>query len=292
MGKYAVKSDYTIIAKVADSVDDENYKIGDVVAVQDDNGKHLVNIVAVVNDLNRQSVFQILHKATNEELENEKFNGAKEQKAIRLCNEHIKTLKLDMSLKKVYVNNDSTKIIFYFTSNNRVDFRDLVKKLAGEFSRTRIEMRQITEREEVAMLGGVGICGRVCCCSSFLEDFGQVAIKMAKNQNIALNPNKVNGFCGKLLCCLGYENKDYIEALKNMPKVGEVVNLPDGLKGVVHFNHLIKKLVRVEIQSDEEKFIKDYTLEELAQCNDNLPKGYEIIKCECADCIVKKNDNI
>ncbi len=280
MSKYLIKSPYTILVKVAQAGDNEEYRVGDSVIIEDDNGKHIVKVVKSCERINAEPLYTILHKATQQELDNEKNNQVKIDKAFKLCNDCIDKMKLNMKLKKVYANNDASKILFYFTSSTRVDFRELVKKLASEFARTRIEMRQITEREEVAMFGGVGQCGRVCCCADFLEDFGQVAIKMAKNQNIALNPNKVNGFCGKLLCCLGYENQDYIEAMQVMPKVGQVLNLPDGAKGVVHFNHLIKKIVRVEVQDNDEMIIKDFTLEELAQCNDDLPKGYEIIDCD------------
>ena len=223
------------------------------------------------------------------DLQTIKNNEEKCEKAQMLCNQYVKELKLDMRLKKVYSNLDASKIIFYFTSGDRVDFRELVKKLASDFAKTRIEMRQVNEREEVAMLGGLGACGRVCCCASHLENFGDVSIKMAKNQNIALNPSKVNGYCGKLLCCLGYENEDYVEALKVMPKIGQILNLPEGEKGVVYFNHLISKIVRVEVEIEDAKILKDYSLQELAEYNDFLPKNYEV--CDCENCKCLKNDN-
>ncbi len=289
MAKYLVKSDYTILGKVAQGQDNEMYKVNDEVLIEDANGVHFVKIIAILSDTKKDSEYKIIRKATNQDLENKKRNEKKIEQATKVCNDNIKKLNLQMNLKKVYANYDASKIIFYFTADDRVDFRELVKKLATNFAKTRIEMRQITEREEVAMLGGVGLCGRICCCASFLEDFGQVTIKMAKNQNIALNPNKVNGFCGKLLCCLGYENNDYIEALSIMPKIGDVVNLPDGTCGVVHYNHLIKKIVRVEIKDEDESIYKEFTLEELAQFNDKFPKGYEIINFE-DNCNVIKND--
>lgn len=286
MKKIAIKSDYTILVKFAGAQDDFQCKNGDDIIVEDANGQHLVKVIMNSIPDARECAFQVVRIANANDLKNQDKNKGKAEHAKKLCNKYIEKFGLAMRLKKVYINCDGAKILFYFTADRRVDFRELVKSLATDFARTRIEMRQITEREEVAMMGGVGACGRPCCCSQFLDDFGQVSIKMAKNQGIALNPNKVNGYCGKLLCCLAYENNDYIEVLKVMPKVGESVNLPNGGSGVVYFNHLIKKIVRVETILEDEKIYQDFTLEELAQCNDSMPKGYEIFdyKCECEKC--------
>lgn len=275
----AIQSDYTILTKYAECADYPDINVGEQVIVEDSNGQHLVTVTLDNALTNKPCEFKFVRLANKQDLDFQSLNEAKIVKAKKLCNAFIDELKLDMRLKKVYVNVDASKIIFYFTASGRIDFRELVKKLASSFSQTRIEMRQINEREEVALLGGMGPCGRPCCCASFLDDFGEVSIKMAKNQNIALNPSKVNGYCGKLLCCLGYENEDYVMALKIMPKIGQVVNLPDGEKGVVHFNHLIKKTVRVEVVIDDTKILKDYTLEELANCNDDIPKGFEVSDC-------------
>ena len=288
MKKIAIKSNYTILLKFAETEEDMTFEVGEKIIVEDYNGRHLVEVVINEVDQNKNCDFKIIRKADENDLKAVKQNEEKCEKAQMLCNQYVNELNLDMRLKKVYSNLDASKIIFYFTSSGRVDFRELVKRLAGDYARTRIEMRQINEREEVAMLGGLGACGRVCCCASHLENFGDVSIKMAKNQNIALNPSKVNGYCGKLLCCLGYENEDYIEALKVMPKVGQVLSLPDGEKGVVYFNHLISKIVRVEVEIDDAKILKDYSLQELAECNDFLPKNYEI--CDCENCQCPKND--
>lgn len=295
MKKIAIKSDYTILVKFAEAEDDFECKNGDDIVVEDGNGEHLVKVFIADFDLDRECTFRVMRKADEKDLENAEKNKEKAGRAKQVCDRLIDKLGLEMRLKKVYVNCDASKILFYFTAENRIDFRELVKKLASEFSHTRIEMRQITEREEVALLGGLGACGRPCCCATFLDDFGQVTIKMAKNQSIALNPNKVNGYCGKLLCCLAYENNDYIEALKIMPKVGTQLNLPDGDVGVVYFNHLIKKMVRVEVTLEDGKIYRDYSLEELAQCNDSLPKGYEIYDCKCncgrCCCSGRKDEN-
>ena len=284
MKNIGVKSAYTLWVKGVQVPDDCEIKVGDKVIIEDNNGIHLVNVVAVDLKEYKDNGMKFLRKAEDADIKNAQKNVSKCDYARKLCNKYIQELALDMQLKKVYVNNDASKIIFYFTAEARVDFRELVKRLANAFARTRIEMRQISEREEVALMGGVGACGQVCCCTKFLEDFGQVSIKMAKNQSIALNPTKINGYCGKLLCCLAYENNDYLEAMKTMPKVGTEVKLPDGTQGIVHYNHLIKKIVRVQVQNNEDIVLKEFTLEELSQCNENLESALK-------ECPLAHNDD-
>ncbi len=270
MNKVGVKSSYTLWVKPIEVPQGCQIKVGDKLLVEDDNGKHLVETVVLGLQDSKTSDLKFIKVADEHDIKSQIKNISKLKYAQTLCNKHIQELALDMQLKKVYVNFDASKVIFYFTSDTRVDFRELVKRLASALARTRIEMRQISEREEVALMGGVGACGRICCCTSFLEDFGKVSIKMAKNQGIALNPNKINGYCGKLLCCLGYENSAYLEAMKTMPKVGSQVMLPDGSQGIVHYNHLIKKIVRVKVQEGDAFAIKDCALEELLKCNDSI----------------------
>ena len=177
----------------------------------------------------------VLRPATPEDKRRAKENAEKEQRAMRVCQEKIAAHKLDMKLVDVEYTFDNSKILFYFTADGRVDFRDLVKDLASVF-RTRIELRQIGVRDEAKMLGGLGICGRPFCCSQFLSDFQPVSIKMAKEQGLSLNPTKISGACGRLMCCLSYEENAYEYLNSIMPMVGSTVRTPDGLGTVLEVN--------------------------------------------------------
>lgn len=188
-------------------------------------------------------------------------NGIESQRAFELATEKIIEHGLEMKLVDVEYTFDRNKIIFYFTAEGRVDFRDLVKDLASVF-RTRIELRQIGVRDEAKMLGGIGPCGRMLCCSTFLGDFEPVSIKMAKDQNLSLNPSKISGLCGRLMCCLKYENDEYEAAREQMPDVGETVITPDGPGRVIGMNILERSL---QIELSEQQRILDYTLNELLQ---------------------------
>ncbi|MCK0473605.1 stage 0 sporulation family protein [Halalkalibacter sp. APA_J-10(15)] len=181
------------------------------------------------------------------------------RKAFLVCSEKINEHQLDMKLVDVEYTFDRNKVLFYFTADGRIDFRELVKDLASVF-RTRIELRQIGVRDEAKMLGGIGPCGRVLCCSSFLGDFEPVSIKMAKDQNLSLNPAKISGLCGRLMCCLKYENDIYEEAKKMLPDVGKIIRTPHG-KGKVTGLNLLEHLVQVELADGEG--IVEFTLEEL-----------------------------
>jgi cell fate regulator YaaT (PSP1 superfamily) len=173
----------------------------------------------------------------------------KKEKAIKLCQEKVDKHGLVMKLIDVEYTFDNSKIVFYFTADGRVDFRELVKDLAGVF-KMRIELRQIGVRDEAKMLGGIGSCGRALCCHSWLADFEPVSIKMAKVQNLSLNPTKISGICGRLMCCLKYENDIYMEFRKGMPEVGEKVKTPDGLGKVVDTN-LLERIVKVRLFVDD-----------------------------------------
>ena len=173
----------------------------------------------------------------------------KEKEAYEICLEKIKEHHLDMTLTDVEYKFDNSKIVFYFTADGRVDFRDLVKDLAAIY-KTRIELRQIGVRDEVKRIGGNGVCGRELCCCTFLSDFETVSIKMAKEQNMSLNPTKISGNCGRLMCCLKYENDVYEEKLKNLPNIGSIVKTEDG-EGEVDSIETLKERVRVKIKDNE-----------------------------------------
>lgn len=187
----------------------------------------------------------ILRRATPEDEQRARENAEKEQRAMQVCQEKIAAHKLDMKLVDVEYTFDNSKILFYFTADGRVDFRNLVKDLASVF-RTRIELRQIGVRDEAKMLGGLGICGRPFCCSQFLGDFQPVSIKMAKEQGLSLNPTKISGSCGRLMCCLKYEQDAYESLLKITPKTGAVVTTKEG-KGVVVDANLLTGVVKVRL---------------------------------------------
>jgi cell fate regulator YaaT (PSP1 superfamily) len=181
------------------------------------------------------------------------------QEAYEVCSEKVNEHQLDMKLVDVEYTFDRNKIIFYFTADGRVDFRELVKDLAAIF-RTRIELRQIGVRDEAKMLGGIGPCGRMLCCSTFLGDFDPVSIKMAKDQNLSLNPTKISGLCGRLMCCLKYENDEYEAAKELLPDLGEIIDTPQGKGKVVGLN-ILERVLQVELKEHEQ--VLEYTLDEI-----------------------------
>lgn len=209
---------------------------------------------------------KIMRVATPEDFKHIEENKKKEKKAFAICMKKIKEHSLDMKLVEVEYTFDNNKILFYFTSDGRVDFRALVKDLASIF-RTRIELRQIGVRDEAKMIGGIGVCGRPLCCSSYLGEFQPVSIKMAKEQGLSLSPVKISGTCGRLMCCLKYEQEAYTDLLKKIPKVGAIVSTPNG-DGVVIEANPISKILKVSLKkspdaapatfkSSEVKIIKD-----------------------------------
>ncbi|KYG91074.1 stage 0 sporulation family protein [Metasolibacillus sp. FSL K6-0083] len=193
-------------------------------------------------------------------------NQTEAKRAFDLANAKIIEHSLDMKLVDVEYTFDRNKIIFYFTAEGRVDFRELVKDLASVF-RTRIELRQIGVRDEAKLLGGIGPCGRMLCCSTFLGDFDPVSIKMAKDQNLSLNPTKISGLCGRLMCCLKYENDEYETAKEGMPDIGDSTMTPDGIGKVIGLN-VLERIIQVYLQEQERTV--EYTLEELLQSEGNL----------------------
>lgn len=212
----------------------------------------------------------VIRKADDEDIKKHKDNKERQQEAFNICMEKIKEHKLNMKLIDVEYTFDNNKIIFYFTADGRVDFRELVKDLATIF-RTRIELRQIGVRDESKMIGGLGTCGRSMCCSSFLGDFAPVSIKMAKEQNLSLNPTKISGICGRLMCCLNYEQETYEDIRKRLPKVTSIVDTPYG-KGEVISNSIVKEMVKVKIQvKDGDDILKEVPIAEATL----ISGGYE-----------------
>ncbi|KEI06747.1 stage 0 sporulation family protein [Clostridium botulinum] len=206
----------------------------------------------------------VIRKATEEDIQKDRENKEKQKEALDICLKKIEKHNLPMKLIDVEYTFDNNKIIFYFTAEGRVDFRELVKDLASVF-RTRIELRQIGVRDEAKMIGGLGPCGRALCCSSFLGDFVPVSIKMAKEQNLSLNPTKISGICGRLMCCLNYEQDTYEDIKKQLPKIDSVVDTPYG-KGTVISNSVVNESVKIKIKDEDgedtvrEIKIKDLTL--------------------------------
>ncbi|WP_108672145.1 PSP1 domain-containing protein [Peribacillus acanthi] len=186
-------------------------------------------------------------------------NKSAAKEAYEVCSQKVSDHKLDMKLVDVEYTFDRNKVIFYFTADGRVDFRELVKDLAAIF-RTRIELRQIGVRDEAKMLGGIGPCGRMLCCSTYLGDFEPVSIKMAKDQNLSLNPTKISGLCGRLMCCLKYENDEYETAKEQLPDLGEMITTPNGKGKVVGLN-ILERVLQVELVEQER--VLEYTLEEI-----------------------------
>ena len=209
---------------------------------------------------------KVVRKATNEDDIHHENNSKKEKEAFDICLQKIEKHNLDMKLIEVEYTFDNNKLLFYFSAEGRVDFRELVKDLAAVF-KTRIELRQIGIRDEAKMMGGLGVCGRPFCCKTFLNDFAQVSIKMAKEQNLSLNSTKISGTCGRLMCCLRYESEVYEEELKRTPKVDSIVDTPDG-EGVVCEVNPLAGIVRVRLNSSPDQAPKPYS-------RDNVKvKGY------------------
>lgn len=206
----------------------------------------------------------VIRVTTPEDDEKEITNRAKEREAFKVCLEKIKKHNLDMKLIDAEYTFDNNKVLFYFTADGRIDFRELVKDLAAVF-RTRIELRQIGVRDETKIRGGLGICGRVLCCNSYLSEFAPVSIKMAKEQNLSLNPTKISGVCGRLMCCLKNEQDTYEYLNSQLPSEGDRVTTPEGLTGEVHSVSVLRQLVKVivVVGKDEAKEIREYKASDL-----------------------------
>ena len=242
-------------------------KQGDKVIVETARGVEFGSVVSGPKDVPNETIMQplksVIRIATEEDKRNEERNREKEKEAFRVCLEKIREHALDMKLINAEYTFDNNKILFYFTADGRIDFRELVKDLAAVF-RTRIELRQIGVRDETKIRGGIGICGRPLCCHTYLSEFAPVSIKMAKEQNLSLNPTKISGVCGRLMCCLTNEEETYEELNSHLPAIGDFVTTPDGLKGEVQSVSVLRQLVKVVVNlDDDEKEIREYKSKEL-----------------------------
>ena len=242
-------------------------KRGDQVIVETARGVEFGNVVTgpkeVEDDQITQPLKTVIRVATEEDQKTEEKNRKKEREAFEICLEKIHKHGLEMKLIDAEYTFDNNKVLFYFTADGRIDFRELVKDLAAVF-RTRIELRQIGVRDETKIRGGIGVCGRELCCHIYLSEFAPVSIKMAKEQNLSLNPSKISGVCGRLMCCLTNEEETYEELNSRLPAVGDTVTTPDGLKGEVLSLSVLRQLVKVVVTLDnDEKEIHEYKVSEL-----------------------------
>lgn len=244
---------------------DFDVKAGDEVIVETTRGLEFGNVVMGRKSLDTEQFTKplkgVVRMATAEDKATYENNQELEKEAYKICLEKIQKHNLEMKLVEVEYTFDGNKILFYFTADGRVDFRELVKDLATVF-KTRIELRQIGVRDEAKTLGSIGVCGRGLCCSQFLEEFAPVSIKMAKEQGLSLNPTKISGACGRLMCCLKYEQDTYEDLLKITPKQGALVETPDG-NGTVEYVSLLKGIVKVKLDDENEKTLKDFDVSEI-----------------------------
>ncbi len=241
-------------------------KKGDHVIVETARGVEYGTVVGEPREVDDDEVIKplkpVLRTASTKDDEQEKANRVKEKEAFKVCLEKIKKHNLEMKLIDAEYTFDNNKILFYFTADGRIDFRELVKDLAAVF-KTRIELRQIGVRDETKIIGGYGICGRPLCCHSYLSDFVPVSIKMAKEQSLSLNPTKISGVCGRLMCCLKNEEDVYEELNRKMPGVGDICKAKDGLEGEVSSVNILRQTLKILVNVDDEKEVHEYKLEEI-----------------------------
>ncbi|MDO5039650.1 stage 0 sporulation family protein [Clostridium sp.] len=237
----------------------------DYVIVETARGIEFGQCVIGIKEIKEEDIISplksVLRIADENDIKKHEENKAKEKEALEICTKKILEHNLVMKLIDVEYTFDNNKVIFYFTADGRVDFRELVKDLATIF-KTRIELRQIGVRDEAKMIGGLGPCGRSLCCSSFLGDFASVSIKMAKEQNLSLNPTKISGICGRLMCCLNYEQSTYESIRKELPKVGSIVKTPEGTGEVVQ-NNIVKESVKVKLKRKDEEVLENFNITEV-----------------------------
>lgn len=251
---------------------DEKIGLREQVIVETARGVECGTVVLVDKEIDEQQfklpVKPIIRKAGKNDFRQIEENKKKEAEAYKICIEKVKANKLEMNIIDVEYTFDRSKILFYFTADGRVDFRQLVKDLASVF-RTRIELRQIGVRDESKLLGGLGLCGRQLCCSLFLGEFEPVSIKMAKEQSLSLNPTKISGTCGRLMCCLKYEQDVYEELLRYTPNAGAVVDTPMG-KGTVVYTSILKGKVKVRLDADSEKVLQEFDVSDIVILKDSV----------------------
>ena len=275
-GKLEIEKDDRVIVETARGVEYGHVVIG-TREVEDDKGV--------------QPLKSVIRLATAQDQEQENKNREKEKDAFRICQEKIRKHKLEMKLIDAEYTFDNNKVLFYFTADGRIDFRELVKDLASVF-KTRIELRQIGVRDETKILGGIGICGRSLCCHTHQSEFLPVSIKMAKEQNLSLNPTKISGVCGRLMCCLKHEEETYEELNSRLPNPGDRVTAKDGSRGEVSSVNVLRQLVKVIVTLDnEEKEIREYKVEDLKfkprrkkeKKNQNHPEDKELKALEALE---------
>lgn len=239
---------------------------GQHVIVETARGVEYGYVVSGIREVDESKVVSplkpVLRIATEEDDKRDARNQEKKAEAFKICQEKIHKHGLEMKLVEAEYTFDNNKVLFYFTADGRIDFRELVKDLAAVF-KTRIELRQIGVRDEIKFMGGIGVCGRVLCCHSYLSEFAPVSIKMAKEQNLSLNPTKISGVCGRLMCCLNNEEEIYEELNRKLPNVGDYVTTEDGLRGEVHSVNVLRQRIRVVVEVGDEKEIKEYHVDEL-----------------------------
>ncbi len=239
---------------------------GDFVIVETARGVEFGTVVGGLKEISDDSINQplkpVIRLATEKDKKQEEENKIKEKEAFRVCMEKIRKHELEMKLIDAEYTFDNNKVLFYFTADGRIDFRELVKDLAAVF-KTRIELRQIGVRDETKIVGGIGICGRPLCCHTHLSEFVPVSIKMAKEQNLSLNPTKISGVCGRLMCCLKHEEETYEELNKKLPYIGDSVTTHDGFKGDVLSVNILRQLVKVVIMVEDVKEIREYKIDQL-----------------------------
>ena len=245
-------------------------KKGEYIVVETSQGEEIAEVVVPNRMIEEEKIVaplkKVLRLASPRDLKHAEECRKKEKEAFELCNQKIKEHNLEMTLTDVEYKFDNSKILFYFTADGRIDFRELVKDLASIY-KTRIELRQIGVRDEVKRIGGNGVCGRELCCCTFLSDFETVSIKMAKEQNISLNPSKISGNCGRLMCCLKYEQEVYEEKLAKLPNIGAIVKTPDG-NGEVDNIEILKEIVRVKFKNGDIFNYKKYNVNDIKVIKD------------------------
>lgn len=245
---------------------DFQVKVGDHVIVETARGIEYGSVVQGIREVADDKVIMplksVIRIATEEDDKKAIENNEKEKKAFKICKEKIAKHGLEMKLIETEYTFDNNKVLFYFTADGRIDFRELVKDLASVF-KTRIELRQVGVRDETKMLGGIGICGRPLCCNTYLSEFIPVSIKMAKEQSLSLNPTKISGICGRLMCCLKNEQEAYEELNSNLPDIGEKVKTFDCFKGEVVSVNVLRQKVKIVVEVDDEREIKEYAIDEL-----------------------------
>lgn len=266
--------------------EDLEINVDDFVVVETVRGIEYGKVAIGIKEISEEEIISPLKKVIRVATEEDKLhaieNKKQEKEAFSICLKKISEHNLEMKLIDVEYTFDNNKILFYFTADGRIDFRELVKDLASVF-RTRIELRQIGVRDEAKMMGGIGICGRVLCCKQFLGDFHPVSIKMAKEQGLSLNPTKISGACGRLMCCLKYEQEAYEDINKHIPKQGAIVKTPDGQGLVVHVS-VLKELVKVKLDKGTETDIRVYktndikVIKDVFQSEDSEDVDLELLK--------------